>query len=404
MAYAEGEAPIIPPEAMKVLAKMPLKGKGASVYSIISAQASGISDAVLRATAGAKLDTMKPAIGNYLNTLDVFCEAGTRAKTIPQLLAFKETIWNDLVNQGKWLIDTWKAGLGLQMGTAFMSLAETYYGYPQMLSAYQTEKIDAGIRPLLERYWNAKFVPNVPDTRTAFQMLMEGQISRTDFNMYAQMEGWSAEWQPKLYEILNREPNEYLAFSMYKRGLITKSLMELCFQIRGYDKFWWTALYNALHRRPSFRELLNLADYVPLPEIWVSEVLRSNGYTDTDILYLIPLLRMRPLREEIRSVVGRYLWEYQIGRLDRDTLKANLTKLGILPKELELNLLWADLRYADELLDEELAIIEARVQYGDPTLQTQDDIFEAIVTLGVLEEKANLMAELWYYKYVYVPP
>jgi len=397
------EVPVIPPEAMKNLTKAPLRGKSASVYSIISAQAGGVSDAVLRALAATKLDDFKGALGSYLDYNDDKCELARTSLTPTQLKNLKTSIWNNLVEQGKFLIDGWKAGLGLQMGTAFMSLIETYRGYPQLLSMFLAEKLDASIRPKLEAYWLSTYTPNLPSSTLAFQMLMEGQISRTEFNQYCSYEGWSSSWYDKLYEVYNRDPDEYMAFAMYKRGLITEAKMKQCFRIRGYDAQYDSVLYQVLHRRPSFRELMTLADYVPLSELWLSEVLRSNGYTDTDLNFIIPALRMRPLREEIRSVVGRYLWEYQIGRIDRDTLKANLTKLGLLPKELELNLLWADLRFADELLDEKLEIIEARVDAGDPALDTQEEIKDAIVALGVREEKANLMAELWYYKYIYTP-
>jgi hypothetical protein len=234
-------------------------------------------------------------------------------------------------------------------------------------------------------------------------MLMEGQIGRAEFNQFLLEAGWSTKYQDKLYEIMNREPDEFLAFSMFKRGLISESAMKQCFRIRGYDAVWDKALYQALHRVPTLRELIMVSDFVQLPDIYVSEVLRQNGYTESTVNYVVPAIRMRPLREEIRSVVGRYLWEFQIGRIDRDALEKNLKALNLLPKEVELNMTWADLRYADELLDEEIEVLEARVQYGDPEMQDPDAVFSALVTLGIAEEKANLMAELWYYKYVYVP-
>jgi len=378
----------------------PLRGKGASIYSIVSAQAGGVSDATLRVLAGAKLDEFKGVVDDYLDWFNRVCEESVTAS----LQSTHDVIWDWLVADTKTLIDAWKAGLGLQMGTAFMGLVETYTGIPQLLSIYKTEQLDASLRPKMEQYWLAKYTPNIPDSRLAFQMHLEGKLSRAEFNAYCLLEGWKASWHDKLYAVYDRDPDEYLAFTMFKRGLIDKSTMYRCFKIRRYDDSWHDKLYSALHRRPSFRELMVLSDYVELPDLWVREVLRSDGRLDTDINYIAPALAKRPLREEVRSVVGRYLWEYQIGRIDRDTLEKNLKALGLLPKELELNLLWGDLRYADELLDEKISILEARVQAGDPALQTKDAMKTAIVDLGVLEEKANLMAELWYYQYVYTPP
>jgi len=393
------EAPTIPPEAMKILMKAPLRGKGASIYSIVSAQAGGVSDAVLRVLAGSKLDDFKGAIKTYLEWYDLLCEK-TPQMTLTEV---KEAVWNNIITDSKRLIDTWKAGLGLQMGTAFMGLEETYIGVPHLLSMYKVEQLDASLRPRLEQYWLSKYTPNIPSSQLAFQMYMEGQISKAEFGAYCLTEGWSAKWHDKLYDVYDREPDEYLAFSLFKRGLITEAEMKRCFKIRGYDEDWHSSLYEGLHRLPSFRELILLADYVPLTDLWVREVLRGNGMRETDLNYFAPAIQLRPLRDEVRSVIGRYLWEYQIGRIDRDTLKKNLQSLGVSPKELDLNMLWGDLRYADELLDEKLEILEERVLQGDPSLPDQATIKGAIVALGVLEEKANLMAELWYYKYIYAP-
>jgi len=396
-------APTIPEEALKALMASQPRGKGTSIYSIISAQAGGVSDAILRVLAGTKLDDFKTAIDDLLNWYDTLATESAKKKTYKQLAEVKEAVWNNIVADTKRLIDTWKAGLGLQMGTAYMSLEETYMGVPQLVSMYKTEQLDASVRPRLERYWRATYTPNIPNSVLAFRMLMEGKLSRTEFNDFCLQEGWSTDYHDKLYAVYDRDPDEYLAFSMFKRGLISEAKMKELFRIRGYDASYDSILYQALHRRPSFRELTNLADYVVLPDLWVREVFRAQGYLETDINYMALAIQKRPLREEVRSIAGRLVWQFQIGRLDITEVKKSLEALGLLPNEVSLWLEWAHLRYYDELLDEKLAIIEARVDAGDPDFTTQEEIKDAIVDLGVLEEKANLMAELWYYKYLYVP-
>jgi hypothetical protein len=376
------------------------KSKGASIYSIVSAQAGGVSDAFLRVTAGQKLDTFKEAVDPYLKISEDLAVNSVKW-TLKQAY---ENARAYLVRDSKDLIDSWKAGLGLQVGTAFMGLQETYWGTPQLVSMLVNQRLDVSIRPKLERYFNSLYTPNIPDTRLAFQMLMEGQISRAEFNQNLLELGWSSAWAPKVYEALNREPDIYTAFSMYKRGLITLAQLYADFKVNGYDDTWHAKLVQALHRRPSFRELTALSDFYVMPDLWVTEVLRANGYSDGDILYILPALQLRPLREEVRSVVGRYLWQYQIGRITLAELTTGLKALKLLPKEIELDVLWAELRYADQLIDDQLEILEARVQYGDPDMQTEDEIFAELVALGICEERSNLLAELWYYKYVYVPP
>jgi len=371
--------------------------KGVSVYSIVSAQAGGISDALLRATAGGKLDDWKKKVDDALvwNIKEL--------EKIPKrdLEGAMGIVYTSLIDGTKLLIDAWKAGLGLQMGTAFMGLEETHMGFPQLLSMYKIEQLEALVRPRLARYWQSKYTPNVPNPLMAFRMVMEGDISRKEFNEYCLEDGWDKAWHDKLYNIFDRDPNEVMAFSMFKRQLITEDEMKRCFSIRGYDASWHTALYQALHRRPTFRELTSLSDFVVLPDLWVREVLRAGGYTDGDINYIASAIAKRPLREEVRSVVGRYLWERQIGRIDKDTLTAQLKKLGLLPLEIELNVLWGELRYQDELIDEKLAVLEERCKQGDIT--DEQDALDLVLELGILEEKANLIANLWRWKYNLTP-
>jgi len=351
------------------------------------------------ALAKSKLDELKDYVRGYTTqrhelgvTLGTLGKAGKLWDGYIRVLDEIE-IWE------KWLIDAWEAGLGMGLGGSFRGAIDQYLGTSRLVSMVKGSMYQIGVQPWIQRYFNNTYTPNLPDIRTAFDMLMEGEISRTEFNKYCAYEGWDPAWYDKLYAVMDRDPDERLAFTMYKRGLITLDQLKRCFRIRGFDAKWDDKLIPALHRRPSFRELTSLSDFVPLPDIWVTEVLRAGGYTDGDIAYILSAIRMRPLREEVRSVAGRYAWDFQTGRLDRDTYKSNLEKLGLLPTERDLWLLWGDLRYADELIDEQVEIIEQRVNKGDIT--TKEEILAELTNIGILEEKANLMAELWYWKYIY---
>lgn len=303
-----------------------------------------------------------------------------------------------LASDYDYLVYAWITGLQTGIGGSFASFQEQFLGSDTLLYAYSTLQYQTSVVPRMRRYWNSEFTPNVPDMKLAFRMLAEGQISRAEFNEYLKYEGWATSWHDKIYNVLDKDPDEWFAFSMYKRGIITEADLKRYLSMAGYDSGLHTKLIDALHRIPSMFDLMRLADFVPLSDLWITEVLRANGFKDGDINYIAPAIRMRPLREEIRSVVGRYLWQRQIGRIDADTLTENLEALGLLPKEVELNVLWGELRYQDELIDEELAIIEAKAEKGQ--YATQEAILEDVIGVGVLEEKANLIAELWYWKYI----
>jgi len=352
------------------------------------------------ALAKAKLDELKNYVRGYTTQrYNLGVTLGTLGKQ-DKLLEGYVAVLDDIEAWEKWLIDAWEAGLGMGLGGSFRGAIDQYLGTSRLVSMVKGSMYQIGVQPWLQRYFNTSYTPNLPDISTAFNMHMEGKLTRAEFNKYCSYEGWGTEWHDALYAVLDKDPDEYLAFSMYKRGLIPLDTLKRCFRIRGYDASWDTALLSALHRRPTFRELITLSDFVPLPDLWVTEVLRANGYLDGDIAYVLSAIRMRPLREEVRSVAGRYVWQYQIGRLNRDTLKQNLEKLGLLPTERDLWLLWADLRYSDELIDEQVEILELRYKNGD--IATKEEAITELKNLGIVEEKANLMAEKWYW--TYTPP
>lgn len=271
--------------------------------------------------------------------------------------------------------------------TGIDTLTDCVYGIPQSV-----------VMTRAERYWNKVLSPNIPDVKTAFQMLMEGDLSRSEFNEFCSMEGWGSKWHDKLYNMLDREPDEYTAFSMFKRGIISSSEMIRCFKTRGYDEKWHKPLYEYLHRIPSAYDLMRMADYTPLEPLWVAEMLRKNGFDDATVLRMVSVIQKRPLREEVRNVAGRYAWQYQVGRLSLDKLKENLEKLELLPNEIALWVLWSELRYADELIDEQIEILKLKCQKG--AITDKETIITELKRLGIREEKANLMAEDWYWRYL----
>jgi len=376
---------------------------GKQVFSEIWGGGGGLGGSIFNAViASSKIDELKGLTSGYVNYLSGLGYTYRDLAKANKLGEVYTDILKVIDTNERFSLDAWKAGLGMGIGGSLAGAIEKYVGSSRLVSATKSLMIEEGVVPWLQRYFKREYTPNLPDTLTAFKMCMEGLISRSEFNTYASLEGWGSEWYDKLYSLLDREPDEYLAFQMYKRGIIAEAEMKKYFSIRGYDTALHTKLYLGLHRIPSFREITALSDFVELPDLWVREKLRANGYQETDIPYMAVAISKRPNREEVRSVVGRYLWEYQIGRITKEALTAGLKALGLLATELSLNLTWAELRYQDQLLDLKEDIIEEKVNQG--VITTQEDIVTALTGIGYLEEYANLLAELWYYKYLYVPP
>jgi hypothetical protein len=377
------------------------------ISSIVSSQAGGVADALLRIRAGDVLESFKAQIEDRLKYVDLLCSVIDDHYTKGKLSDIEEDLWNRLVSDTGTFLDEWKVGIGLGMGTAIAGLDEQFRLTPQILSILKTTQLNICALGPMEKYWRRTYPRTGPDEKTAFQMYMKGDLSRAEFGDKLLDRGWSTKWHDKLYSFYTREPDIFLAMDLWNRGLIKEADLKILFKMAGYDEKWHDKLKVGLKRRPTFRELTSLSDFVPITDSWVTEVLRAQGYLDTDIQYMLPAIRLRPLREEVRSVVGRYLWEFQTGRLDRDTLQTDLTLLGLLPKELELQMLWGDLRYADQLIDDQTSIIQERVYQNDPELigATKEEtialISAELESIGYNVERSNLLAEYWYWWYVY---
>jgi hypothetical protein len=266
-------------------------------------------------------------------------------------------------------------------------LTDTVLGIPQSI-----------VKEKARQYWYKEAPWRIPDPELAFKLYMEGQIARTKMNEYFAMNGWPPELHDKLYNVFDRDPDPYTAFCMNKRGYISKSQMFNCFKIAGFDEKWHKPLYQYFEKIPTFYELLRLADYVPIDPTWAAEVLRANGYKEGDIPRYVTCIVRRPLREEVRSLAGRLLFEYANGRITKETLETELKSLGMLPEEISLWLKWADKQYSDNVLDLQIDIIEQRIKKGDIT--TKEEAASLLKELGISEEIANLKAEKWYWQYM----
>jgi hypothetical protein len=341
-----------------------------------------------------------------------------RAYMIPYLLEGQNLAWliKDLMVKGKgaeainkvldylkewenWLMDAYQAGLGMGLGGGFRGVIDTYLGMNRIRNAVKNAIIIHGITPWIDRYYKTQFTPNIPDTATAFRMHMEGLLSRSEFNYYASMDGWGREWHDKLYELLDRDPDIYMAFSMLKRGLITHDTFIQCLKINGFDLKWHDVLEEWLHRIPSFGELMRIADYVELPDIYVREAMRKNGYTEDSINYLAPAIQLRPLREEVRNLTTTYTYNFYRGYISYDTFTHNITRLGLQTKEKELIDEYARARFNQYAMELKCDIIENKVR--KKILTTIDEIEEALTTIGMNSYIANLLAQKWYYYYIY---
>lgn len=292
---------------------------------------------------------------------------------------------------------------GYDMGTA-AKLLVTALNYPTTREAFYMDRrgiIDRTTRNriyqadgYLESWWPliTENYTHIPNPMNAFKMLMRGKISQDQFNTYIYQNGWPNELAPKFYALHENTPTSHEAFFMWKKGLITMAARNELYRAYGWDPRFWRLITKNYEYVPTLYDLFRLADYVEVDEIWATDIMKRRGLADADIAKLLPMIKIRALRDEVRRQV--YIWvnRYKLGWCDATELEAALDAMlaakYIQVTEKALITEEAELEYEDELLRESIRILMWQFRMGRIT---DEAYLEDLLALGVRREKANLM-------------
>lgn len=289
------------------------------------------------------------------------------------------------------LYANWKAGIWRGMGGAYSSAIDNFLATGQLIYAYKILAYHIAVTPRMRRYYNNLYTPMVPDASMAYILYKRGHFSKGEFQVHARYDGWDDEGAEQLLAAMELLPSPREAFYLWKKGLIPESERNAYYRAGGYDDRYHDMITDNWYYVPTFYDMMRLADYIELDQVWTVKNLRKRGLRDSDIGKVWPALRDRSLRDEIRDITSKWLWRFKYGRVSLDDLRDNLIELGIQVRERTLLLEKAAMDYEDELIDEMVDILMWRFRTARIT---EEDYLEGLVALGICEEKANLMVEL----------
>jgi len=235
----------------------------------------------------------------------------------------------------------------------------------------------------------------IPHPRDAFNALMRGAIDRKKFDFWVDANEWQEGMSDFLYHIYARMPSYREAFYMWAKGLITLAQRDSMYMANGFDKEYHQLLTDNNYYIPTVYDLTRIADYVEIDRIWAIKILKERGLRDNDITKIIAMLKIRPLRDEIRRQITLWVKRYRLGWATPTQLEEALqtyleggyiqdTEKTLITEEAELN-------YEDELMEEKIDIYS---WYFKTAVISEEDLLEDFLDLGIREEKANLMVEL----------
>jgi len=235
----------------------------------------------------------------------------------------------------------------------------------------------------------------IPHPRDAFNAFMRGKITRDDFTKYVEENEWAEGMDTFLYDIYQRLPSAHEAFYMWVKGLITWHKRNELYKANGYDEAYRDVLTANYYYIPTVYDLTRIADFVEVDAIWATKILTERGLRASDISKILKMLKVRPLRDEIRRQIAIWVKRYRYGwatatQLD-DALQDYLENGFIQSTEKDFTIQEAELNYEDELMEEKIDIYS---WYFKTAIISEEELLEDFLDLGIREEKANLMVEL----------
>ncbi len=244
-------------------------------------------------------------------------------------------------------------------------------------------------QPFLSKAWE-----RIPHPKDAFNAFMRGKIDRKAFDKWVESNEWFEGGSDFLYDIYTRLPSIREAFYMWAKGIIDTTQRDQLYLAAGYDKEWHGKLTENEYYIPTVYDLTRIADFVEIDSIWATKILKERGVRDRDITKILAMLKIRPLRDEIRRQIALWVYRYRMGWASAVELEAALQAYldggFIQSTEKDFTTQEAELNYEDELMYEKIQIYS---WYFKTAVISEEELLQDFLDLGIREEKANLMVE-----------
>jgi len=234
----------------------------------------------------------------------------------------------------------------------------------------------------------------IPHPKDAFNAFMRGKIDKKAFDKWVVANEWYEGGSSFLYDIYTRLPSIREAFYMWAKGIIDTNQRDQLYLAAGYDKEWHSKLTENEYYIPTVYDLTRIADFVEIDSIWATKILKERGVRDRDITKILAMLKIRPLRDEIRRQIALWVYRYRMGWASAVELEAALQAYldggFIQSTEKDFTVQEAELNYEDELMYEKIQIYS---WYFKTAVISEEELLQDFLDLGIREEKANLMVE-----------
>jgi hypothetical protein len=334
-----------------------LTGVWSFLISGANALLQGIQTTVIPALQGALkwiTDSIGTLISDFYNGIKGAVDAlsGTAAQDIgntwPKIVGSLAVIPMTL-GLGLSLAQTKAAGFGLDL-TPIAGLLHRITDPNLILSPVLSAAIGTGVGIGIQRYYNRKNLPSIPQIQDAYTMFAFGSITQAELYDIGSSWGYS---QAKMDDFLT---------------------------------IWdWS---------PNLRDAILLGQYVELDDPFITEVINRNRIPSAWVSYVRSYLSLRPLRTDISAFIGAIMSNRGVGYLTQEAFTTALTAAQtsgyIRTKEVALRQAQASMVLANNILDQQVSTERYKFRKG---LIDAGTLEADLISLGLDPLMANAIKE-----------
>jgi hypothetical protein len=252
---------------------------------------------------------------------------------------------------------------------AGLKLATEWYAAP----------FELGFKPLLERYYNMVYEPNIPDFNTMISIYVkEGymedhhvEIPDGMLNDFTEL-GYNSEWAKKIWGAHWQYPAATQLFEMLHRTAgnfpeigVTDEVLRTMLKLHDYEPKWRAPLEAISWNTWRIFDIRTAWEMQLVDDIGLEKRLIDTGYEPNDAKLLALVQKMFVLRSEIDGMVTECTNDYTAGWINEDQLRADLEATPYNRDVIELRISKAKVKRDRQIKADLLTALTNRYVKGD---------------------------------------
>jgi hypothetical protein len=270
----------------------------------------------------------------------------------------------------------------------------------KLASEWYAAPFEIGFKPLLERYYNMVYEPNIPDFQTMISVYVkEGYLEShwvelptsmvNDFKELGYNEEWAkkiwgAHWQypspTQLYEMLHRTSGNFPEI-----GVTPETIAEML-KLHDFEPKWRDPLQAISWNTWRIYDIRTAWEMDLVDDTGLEKRLIDTGYEPKDAKILATVQKMFVLRTEIDGLLTESINDFKAGWITEDQLRTDMEATPYNPGVIELRISKAKLARDRAIKNDLLTSLTNRYTKGD---LSSEEYTQELSRLGMSQDFIN---------------